>query len=179
MKNTLRLSLRPNEKLYVNGAVIRVDRKVTVELLNDVQFLLEGHVLQAEDASTPLRQLYFILQVMLMNPQGADEAREMFDGDEAVVQQLLHVFLKDHERTIADLQRAAAHLDYTSLAAVGHSVKGSVGLFCARRAIEAARRLEELAAAQDPQAATGQSQVLVSELKLLAQALRGEVSGRA
>ena len=108
-----------------------------------------------------------------------DEAREMFDGDEAVVQQLLHVFLKDHERTIADLQRAAAHLDYTSLAAVGHSVKGSVGLFCARRAIEAARRLEELAAAQDPQAATGQSQVLVSELKLLAQALRGEVSGRA
>ncbi len=78
MKNTLRLSLRPNEKLYVNGAVIRVDRKVTVELLNDVQFLLEGHVLQAEDASTPLRQLYFILQVMLMNPQGADEAREMF-----------------------------------------------------------------------------------------------------
>ena len=73
----------------------------------------------------------------------------------------------------------AAHLDYTSLAAVGHSVKGSVGLFCARRAIEAARSLEELAAAQDPQAATGQSQVLVSELKLLAQALRGEVSGRA
>ena len=108
-----------------------------------------------------------------------EEAREMFDGDEAVVQQLIQVFLHDHERTIADLQRAAAHLDYTSLAAVGHSVKGSVGLFCARRAIEAARRLEELAAAQDPQAATGQSQVLVSELKLLAQALRGEVSGRA
>jgi len=43
-----------------------------------VQFLLEGHVLQPEDASTPLRQLYFILQVMLMNPQGADEARDMF-----------------------------------------------------------------------------------------------------
>jgi flagellar protein FlbT len=76
--NTLKLSLKPNEKIYINGAVVRVDRKVTLELLNDVQFLLESHVLQAEDASTPLRQLYFIVQVMLMNPQGAADARVMF-----------------------------------------------------------------------------------------------------
>lgn len=78
MKSTLKLSLKPNEKLYINGAVIRADRKVTIELLNDVQFLLENHVLQPEDASTPLKQLYFILQVMLTNPLGAAEAREMF-----------------------------------------------------------------------------------------------------
>ena len=71
MKNTLKISLKPNEKIYLNGAVIRVDRKVTLELLNDVQFLLESHVLQIDEASTPLRQLYFILQVMLMNPTGA------------------------------------------------------------------------------------------------------------
>ncbi len=67
MKNTLKISLKPNEKIYVNGAVIRTDRKVTLEFLNDVQFLLENHVLQPEDASTPLRQLYFIVQVMLMS----------------------------------------------------------------------------------------------------------------
>ena len=78
MKNTLKVSLKPNEKIYLNGAVIRVDRKVTLELLNDVQFLLESHVLQIDEASTPLRQLYFILQVMLMNPTGATEAYEMF-----------------------------------------------------------------------------------------------------
>jgi flagellar protein FlbT len=78
MTNTLKISLKPNEKIYINGAVIRVDRKVTVELMNDVQFLLENHVIQAEDASTPLKQLYFILQVMLMNPAGAVEARAMF-----------------------------------------------------------------------------------------------------
>lgn len=78
MTNTLKLSLKPNEKIYVNGAVVRVDRKVTIELMNDVQFLLESHVLQPEDASTPLKQLYFIVQVMLMNPQGAADAREMF-----------------------------------------------------------------------------------------------------
>jgi len=78
MTNTLKISLKPNEKIYINGAVIRVDRKVTVELMNDVQFLLESHVIQADEASTPLRQLYFILQVMLMNPSSAPEAREMF-----------------------------------------------------------------------------------------------------
>ena len=77
-KSTLKLSLKPGERIYLNGAVIRVDRKVTLELLNDVQFLLESHVLQAEEASTPLRQLYFVAQIMLINPQGANEAREMF-----------------------------------------------------------------------------------------------------
>ena len=46
MKNTLKISLKPNEKIYINGAVLRVDRKVSIELLNDVQFLLENHVLQ-------------------------------------------------------------------------------------------------------------------------------------
>ncbi|OBQ77975.1 MULTISPECIES: flagellar biosynthesis repressor FlbT [unclassified Mesorhizobium] len=78
MSNTLKISLKPNEKIYINGAVVRVDRKVTIELMNDVQFLLESHVMQAEQASTPLRQLYFIVQIMLINPPGASEARDMF-----------------------------------------------------------------------------------------------------
>lgn len=78
MKNTLKISLKPNEKIYINGAVVRVDRKVSIEFLNDVQFLLENHVLQPEDASTPLRQLYFIAQMVLMAPETADEAKQMF-----------------------------------------------------------------------------------------------------
>lgn len=78
MKNALKISLKPNEKIYINGAVLKVDRKVSIELLNDVQFLLEAHVLQPEEASTPLRQLYFIVQVMLMNPEGAGAALSMF-----------------------------------------------------------------------------------------------------
>ena len=46
--------------------------------MNDVQFLLESHVLQPQDAVTPLRQLYFMTQMMLMNPEGAEDARVMF-----------------------------------------------------------------------------------------------------
>jgi flagellar biosynthesis repressor protein FlbT len=78
MSSTLKITLRANEKLYVNGAVIRADRKVSLELLNDVQFLLENHVLQPEDASTPLRQIYFIVQIMLMNPESAEDAQRLF-----------------------------------------------------------------------------------------------------
>jgi flagellar biosynthesis repressor protein FlbT len=74
----MHISLRSGEKIYLNGAVIRVDRKVSIELLNDVAFLLEAHVLQPQDTTTPLRQLYFVVQTMLIDPAGADGARHMF-----------------------------------------------------------------------------------------------------
>lgn len=71
MSATMRISLRANERVYINGAVLKVDRKTTVELLNDAVFLLESHVMQAEAATTPLRQLYFALQTLLMEPGNA------------------------------------------------------------------------------------------------------------
>ncbi len=73
----MNISLRRGERIYINGAVIRVDRKVSIELLNDVTFLLENHVMQAEDASTPVRRLYFVLQTILMSPNDCDPARKM------------------------------------------------------------------------------------------------------
>ncbi|TNM66065.1 flagellar biosynthesis repressor FlbT [Aliirhizobium smilacinae] len=78
MKSTLRLSLKSGEKIFVNGAVLRVDRKVSIEFLNDVTFLLENHVLQPEQTTTPLRQLYFIAQMMLINPEGKEHSMALF-----------------------------------------------------------------------------------------------------
>ncbi|MCF3639555.1 flagellar biosynthesis repressor FlbT [Rhizobium sp. TRM95111] len=78
MKSTLRISLKSGERIFVNGAVLRVDRKVALEFLNDVTFLLENHVLQPEQATTPLRQLYFIAQMILINPEGAKQSTAMF-----------------------------------------------------------------------------------------------------
>lgn len=65
------ISLKPNSKFYLNGAVVQVDRKVNVQLMNDAVFLLDIHVLQEADARTPLRQLYFVLQAVLMDPKSA------------------------------------------------------------------------------------------------------------
>ena len=100
MKSTLRISLKSGERIFVNGAVLRVDRKVAVEFLNDVTFLLENHVLQPEDATTPLRQLYFIAQMILINPEGAEQSTAMFRKS---VVMLLACF--KNEEVLAELKR--------------------------------------------------------------------------
>jgi flagellar protein FlbT len=74
----MHISLRANEKIYINGAVLRVDRKTSIELMNDAAFLLESHVMMAKDATTPLRQLYFIVQLLLIDPIDTTEPLKMF-----------------------------------------------------------------------------------------------------
>ncbi len=96
----MHLSLRAGERIYINGAVLRVDRKVTLELMNDVTFLLEQHVMQPEQATTPLRQLYFIVQIMLIEPAKAEQARNLF---EKVQPQLMASF--ENAAVRAGLQR--------------------------------------------------------------------------
>ena len=64
----MHITLRAGERLFLNGAVIKADRKVCLELMNDATFLLEAHVMQPDKATSPLRQLYFIVQTMLMSP---------------------------------------------------------------------------------------------------------------
>lgn len=103
MKSTLRISLKSGERIFINGAVLRVDRKVALEFLNDVTFLLENHVLQLEDATTPLRQLYFIAQMMLINPEGKDQSLSMFRKS---ITMLLTCF-RDEE-VLAELKRIDA-----------------------------------------------------------------------
>jgi flagellar protein FlbT len=100
MKSTLRISLKSGERIFVNGAVLRVDRKVAIEFMNDVTFLLENHVLQPEDATTPLRQLYFIAQMILINPEGADQSTAMFRKS---IVMLLNCF--KHDEVLAELKR--------------------------------------------------------------------------
>jgi flagellar protein FlbT len=78
MSKTMQISLKAGERIYINGAVIRADRKVSLELMNDVVFLLEAHVLQADETTTPLRQLYFVLQAILMDPQNAGTTLALF-----------------------------------------------------------------------------------------------------
>ena len=68
MSKTTTIPLRAGEKIFVNGAVMRADRKMTLELLNDVPYLLEHQIIQVDQTSTTLRQLYYVLQTMIMDP---------------------------------------------------------------------------------------------------------------
>ena len=78
-RSTLRLTLRAGERIFVNGAVLRAERKTTLELLNDATFLLEHHVMQPEETTSPLRQLYFVIQTMFVDPAAAGQAALLYE----------------------------------------------------------------------------------------------------
>ncbi|QUS57447.1 flagellar biosynthesis repressor FlbT [Pseudovibrio brasiliensis] len=65
----MRLHLKAGEKVFINGAVLSFEQKTSVKLLNDASFLLEAYVMQPEDTTTPLRQLYFYVQNALIDPK--------------------------------------------------------------------------------------------------------------
>ena len=106
MTKAMQIHLRPGERLYVNGAVLRVDRKVSIEFLNNVTFLLENHVMLSEQATTPLRQLYFILQTMLIDPPSSATTQELFDKSHAL---LLATFT--NEQVLAGLRTVRTLVD--------------------------------------------------------------------
>jgi flagellar biosynthesis repressor protein FlbT len=79
MNKTMQFRVKPGERLFVNGAAMQFDRKVLVEFLNDVTFLLEAHVLRPEEATTPLKQLYFVMQLNLIEPDKKALRRPLVD----------------------------------------------------------------------------------------------------
>jgi flagellar biosynthesis repressor protein FlbT len=99
------IHLKRGEKIYVNGAVLRVDRRVSLEFLNNVDFLLENHVIQADDAQTPFKQLYFVVQTMLIDRENAGVTQELYKH----LSYRLHQALQSEELTTA-LRLADEHV---------------------------------------------------------------------
>ena len=78
MSKSIHISLRAGESVFVNGAILRVDRKTSLEFLNDVTFLLESHFLKPEEATTPLRKMYLHVQRLLTEPSAGFSIRQGF-----------------------------------------------------------------------------------------------------
>lgn len=78
MTTTTRVTLRPGERIFVNGAVLRVEGRSTLEILNSVPYLLEHEIMHSQQTVTPLRQLYYILQTMVMEPGGLETAQGVY-----------------------------------------------------------------------------------------------------
>jgi len=67
----LKLSLKPGERLVLNGAVIQNgDRRASLLLQNKAAVLREKDIMQPDEASTPARRVYF--PVMMMYLENAD-----------------------------------------------------------------------------------------------------------
>lgn len=70
----MRLHLKAGEKVFINGAVLSFEQKTSVKILNDASFLLEAYVMQPEQATSPLRQLYFYIQNALIDPKSEQDS---------------------------------------------------------------------------------------------------------
>jgi flagellar protein FlbT len=104
MKAKMRFSLKAGERIFINGAVLTVSQKVTLSLLNDARFLLESHVLQVAEATTPMRQLYFVVQSLLINPQEAGKVMGAFRKlHDALIKVATDEVVKDTLRKVGDL----------------------------------------------------------------------------
>jgi len=76
----LKLTLKPKEKLIVNGAVLSNSstRAITLSFHNRAQLLQQKDVLLPEEANTPLLRSYFALQCMYIDSENMETHHNQF-----------------------------------------------------------------------------------------------------
>ncbi|MBC6980595.1 flagellar biosynthesis repressor FlbT [Caulobacter sp. 17J80-11] len=75
----LKLSLKPGERFVLNGAVVQNgDRRGTLILQNKASVLREKDIMQAEDATSPARRIYFPVMMMYLDEAGAERYYDEF-----------------------------------------------------------------------------------------------------
>jgi flagellar biosynthesis repressor protein FlbT len=58
----LKLNLRANERLVINGALLTALKPTSLLINNQVSMLLERHIMRPEHVKTPARRIYFAIQ---------------------------------------------------------------------------------------------------------------------
>lgn len=75
----LKLSLKPGEKLVINGAVIaNGDRRSTMIIHNKAAILRERDIMQEDEANTPAKSVYFPIMLMYLDDDGHDKYYDAF-----------------------------------------------------------------------------------------------------
>ena len=75
----LKLSLKPGEKFVLNGAVVQNgDRRGVLLLQNKASVLREKDIMQADDAITPARRIYFAVMMMYLDEASAGRYYDEF-----------------------------------------------------------------------------------------------------
>ena len=101
----MHIALKKGSKIYLNGAVIRVDRKVNIELLNEATFLLESNMMDADEANTPLKQIYYVLQSAMLRPNSASSVNRLL---RVMTDALEHTATPERSGSMDDVTRMCA-----------------------------------------------------------------------
>jgi signal transduction histidine kinase/CheY-like chemotaxis protein len=99
------------------------------------------------------------------------EALDRLGGDEELLEELCQIFLMESPKLMERLRRAIADGDAEALQRAAHSLKGEVSYLAAAQATQAARRLEEMAQANDLSRAAETLALLTRELESLRRAI--------
>jgi flagellar protein FlbT len=107
----LKLKLGANERLVVNGAVlVNGAYRTTLLIKNFAHIMREKDVLQEEDANTPTKRLYFLVQAMLMQPPPPVTLMQTYHS---VQTELKEVYVKqDNVAVLQDVDRLVDAGDY-------------------------------------------------------------------
>ena len=75
----LKLSLKPGEKFVLNGAVLaNGDKRTSLVIQNKACVLREKDIMQAEDANTPARRIYFPIMMMYLDSDAPETYYSQF-----------------------------------------------------------------------------------------------------
>ncbi len=76
----LAVKLKPGERLVVNGAVLHNgNTRNVLYFANRASILRERDVMQVEQAVTPSSRVYYVVQLMLLNPEDAGSYQMTFE----------------------------------------------------------------------------------------------------
>lgn len=75
----LKLSLKPGEKFVLNGAVLtNGDRRVSLVIENKASILRDRDIMQADDANTPVKRIYFPVMMLYLDPEQTEKYYDEF-----------------------------------------------------------------------------------------------------
>ncbi len=114
----LKLRLKPCERVVINGCVVQNEnRRYTLTVSNFAQIIRGSDILQEDQAVTPVRRAYFLIQSMLLDPTAAAS------GSGLVAEMMAQLYTIFSRRDIQDqIARSMGHVGerdyYKALAAL-------------------------------------------------------------
>lgn len=77
----LNIELKPNEKIFINGAVVANGAsRAQITILNDASILRERDIYTESTANTPCKRIYLAIQCMYMDQEDALKYQQTYEG---------------------------------------------------------------------------------------------------
>ncbi len=76
----LKIQLKPQERVIINGAVIEghPESRTEIVVLNNASVMRQKHILQETEADTPVKRLYFALQMLYIDDESRGQYEDSF-----------------------------------------------------------------------------------------------------